>query len=608
MSGFAGFYLKEALHCGFEYNYSLLEQMIRTQKHRKELCEKENLLLTHLLGLGSTDEMATMKRHGKTYHLLFGGELYNRNDLRALVSGEAIQTELQDDATLLLHCFLDFGETLFEKLRGSFSFALAIEEEHCLYLVRDGLGTKPLFYAETNHSILFGTEIKAILAHPDIEATLSLPGIRQLFLLGPARIPGSTLFDGIHEVNPGSFVRIKNNRIHKHTYWELKTARHTDSYQDTVTKTGELIKNAIANQAQTPANIACLLSGGVDSSIVTAVYAGLMAEKGAAVSTYSFEYEDNDTYFSSNSFQPSLDRPFVERMVSFLGTRHTDLRCSQEDLAANLTASLVAHDMPAMGDIDASLLIFCRKISPFHKAVFTGECADEVFGGYPWFHKKELLSVNTFPWSWDTEFRTGLLQEELTGRLSPVQFIDEVYANAADAVSFLPEENELDRIRRTNNHLSLGWFGATLLDRMERCSAATGLFAKLPFADRDLVEYIYNVPWDMRIQKDVIKYLLRDAFRDLLPEEVLFRKKSPYPKTYHPRYEELLKNELLSRINDPASPLLTFVDKNKLSAYIVSPKDYSKPWYGQLMAGPQMLSYFIQIDQWIKTYHIHVKI
>ncbi len=605
MSGFAGFYRKDSLLCNSQYHYNTLSSMIQTQKHRKKTSENYNLILTDSFALSQTCRIQTIKKYNKTYHLLLCGEIYNRSELLRITETGSDSSEA-DDAELLLLCYLAYGEASFVLPKGCFSFALIIEEEDCIYLVRDALGCKPVFYSLKDETFLFGTEPKALLAHPLTEAAADLTCLRELLLIGPAHTPGLTLFKDIKEVKAGCFVRFRNGIVTESPYWSLTAKPHTDSESDTIEKTAELVRSAILQQSKPYDKIACLLSGGIDSSIVTAVCASILREKNLQLKTYSFDYEENETYFQSNAFQPSLDKPYVDMMVSHFETDHTYLTCSQKQLFDTLDDSLICHDMPPMGDVDASLLYFCRKIAPEKEIVLTGECADEVFGGYPWFHREDLLSLTTFPWSRNLMPRILFLNDDILKILDATNYIESRYEQLLQQISYLPAESSEDRAKRRNGYLSLCVFGATLLNRMERCGAGSGLCARVPFADRDLVEYIYNVPWNIKLKDGVVKSLLREAFRKELPENILWRKKSPYPKTYHPQYEELLRKKLTERIADTNCPLHKLIDAQKLRSYINEPKDYTTPWYGQLMAGPQMLAYLLQIDSWMNRYGIQI--
>ncbi len=618
MSGFSGFYqTRSSFLNNYDYYYALLDKMRRTQLHRGD-CE-DSITLTSVCGLAhnhfedkitskSVFRPFTRRMYGKNFHLAFAGELYNTDTLRKELEGFDFSFDTDADEEVLLYGFLHFGTEFFKKLDGVYSFALLEEEERRLNLVRDGFGCKPLFYTYLNDTLIFATELKAILAHPYVKPSLSKKGLNEIFSLGPARSLGCGVFDNIHEVCPGEWLCASPYGLYKETYWRMKAKPHEDSYKETIAKTKDLLTNAIQKQSIHKNTIGALLSGGVDSSVVTAVGSKLIKSCGENFKTFSFDYTDNKTYFQSNAFQPSLDRPYVDIMAEALGTDHTYLECTQETLFDGLKASVCAHDLPAMADVDSSLLYFCKQVKKDADVVLTGECADEVFGGYPWFHREDLLDLDTFPWTPSLSPRTNLLKKDFIDSLGMEEYVQNAYYKTLQRIDYLPSESDADKRKRRNGYLSLYWFMVTLLNRMERCSAQADLTARVPFADRALAEYIYNAPWDMKLRGGVVKNLLREGFRDIVPEDVLFRKKSPYPKTYHPAYENLLKNSLQEIITDTASPLHYFVEKDAILTFMDEKKDLGSPWYGQLMAGPQMMAYLIQIDFWIREYNIQVNL
>ena len=352
--------------------------------------------------------------------------------------------------------------------------------------------------------------------------------------------------------------------------------------------------------------ICTFLSGGVDSSLVTAVCSKELQKQGKVLDTYSFDFKDNDINFKANAFQPSQDRPYVDKMVNFSGTRHHYLECCNQDLYEYLFESVDARDLPCMADVEASMLYFCQKVATNHKVTLTGECADEIFGGYPWFHKKECFEADCFPWSMDFSPRTMLLKESVLERLPLEEYARAAYHKTIAETPVLSGENAEEKRRREISYLNLKWFMQTLLDRMDRTSMHVGLEARVPFADHRIVEYLWNVPWNMKCKDGEVKGLLRAAAKGYLPDDVLYRRKSPYPKTYDPAYENLLRQKLLEVLSDSQAPLRELIDSQKVNAFLQCPTDYGRPFYGQLMAGPQLLAYLLQINYWLETYHIAI--
>jgi asparagine synthase (glutamine-hydrolysing) len=352
--------------------------------------------------------------------------------------------------------------------------------------------------------------------------------------------------------------------------------------------------------------ICTFLSGGLDSSLVTAICAKELGKLGKQIETYSFDFVDNAKHFKSNSFQPSQDRPYADIMVKHVGSKHTYLDCDNLDLADNLYNAVDARDLPNMADVESSLLYFCKKVSAKTKVALTGECADEIFGGYPWFHNPEIMALDTFPWSKNMDTRKLLLSDDLLSSVDFDGYVQSAYEKSIAETPRLAGEGKTEARRREIAYLNIKWFMVTLLDRMDRCSMYSGLEARVPFADHRIVEYIWNVPWDMKCPNGVVKGLLRDAGKGLIPDEILYRRKSPYPKTYHPDYEKLLGNRLLDILSDSNAPIRPLIDEKKVKLFLSSPSDYGKPWYGQLMAGPQLIAYLLQVNYWLEKYKIEL--
>lgn len=543
-------------------------------------------------------------KNGRTCAIVYNGELYNTKELRQMLQKRGCLFTTTSDTEVILTGVMELGVAFVKKMNGIFAFALWNVEEQKLYLFRDPMGVKPLFYTWCGEELIFASELKGIFAHPLPKPEVAREGWNEIFGIGPARSGGCGVFKGVHEVLPGEYLLCTKSGWRREKYWELQSHPHTDSYEKTVETVSELVYEAVARQMVSDVPICTFLSGGVDSSLVSSICASELKKQGKQLTTYSFDFVDNEKNFKKNDFQPSQDRPYVEKMVEYLGSEHHFLECDNEQQIAMLTDSVKAHDLPAMADVDSSMLYFCSKVAKVHKVTLTGECADEIFGGYPWFHKKEMLECGTFPWTMDLTPRKQLLSEEFLDFLKMDDYVSEAYHKSIQEVPKCPEDTKEEARRREISYLNMKWFMQTLLNRMDRTSMYWGLEARVPFADVNIVQYVWNVPWEMKAKDGVVKNLLRQAGRGKLPDEVLFRRKSPYPKTYDPKYEILLKNMFQEMLSDADAPVLRFLDKQKLQGFMKQSSDYGKPWYGQLMAGPQMLAYLFQINEWMKQYKI----
>lgn len=613
MCGIAGFFDGNADFTAESAKYeSILKEMQSRLYHRgpdeqgSYLGKRAGLAHTRLSIIDLKDGKQPMcrRRGSYSYQIVYNGEIYNATELRKELQGRGWRFKTTSDTEVILLSFLEYGPEFVIRLNGIFAFAILDERHDTLYLYRDSFGIKPLFYTEQKGTLIFGSEPKALLAFPGVSAEIDKKGLCELLGMGPARIPGSGLYRGFHEVKPGCYLSVSRYGMHHRQYWHLPSRPHEDDYHTTIRKTKEMLQDVICRQMVSDVPICTFLSGGVDSSVVSAVCADALKKKGERLTTYSFDFTGNQKYFKANAFQPSQDRPYVDKMVEYLGSEHHYLECDYQTQADLLYASVDSHDMPCMADVDSSLVHFCKLVSEQHKVVLTGECADEVFGGYPWFHREQFLNCGTFPWTPDLTPRQSLLRGDLLDELPMEEFVQEVYGASVKEATILPGEDEIETNRRQIGYLNIRYFMQTLLNRMDRTSMHSGLEARVPFADRDLVEYIFNVPWEMKAKDGIVKNVLRQASRGLLPDEILFRKKSPYPKSYDPYYEQLLGERLLHVLESSNAPIGQIIDVEKTRAFIASVKDYGKPWYGQLMAGPQMLAYLLQINYWMEKYHV----
>ncbi|GHU43043.1 asparagine synthetase B [Clostridia bacterium] len=535
----------------------------------------------------------------------YNGELYNTKEIKARLRPYPLTWETDSDTEVILNAYLALGADCLSELNGIFAFAIYDSRLDHLLLARDHLGVKPLFYQWANDSFLFGSEPKALFAF-GIRPRLNEESFGEVFGLGPARTPGHGLFADMKEVLPGHYLLIKDSNLQDRTYWQLTAVPHTDSYAQTVEKVSDLVSDSVIRQMVSDVPICSFLSGGLDSSLISAIASRHLNERGGDLSTFSFDFCGNDKNFRPNDFQSSLDRPFVDIMAAHIGSSHSYLECDSLHQADGLLDAVVARDLPCMADVESSLLYFSSLVSKSHHVALTGECADEIFGGYPWFHRENLLAKNHFPWSYDMQPRLALLRDDFLAKHHIADYAQSAYESSLAQTPRLAGENPTEARRREIAWLNVRWFMATLLNRTDRTSMYCGLEARVPYADYRILEYVFNVPWEMKCKNGQTKSLLIEAAKGYLPPEILYRKKSPYPKTYDVGYEKLLSTRLKIMLEQKDAPILQIVDKQKVLDFLESKKDYGRPWYGQLMAGPQMIAYLLQIDYWMERYRISV--
>ena len=537
--------------------------------------------------------------------LIYNGELYNTPELRTELMSRGHEFVGHSDTEVLLHAYLEWKTDAFARLNGIFAFAIWEKRERRLTLCRDRLGVKPLFFAPIRNGLTFGSTIDTVLCHPEIEPALDEDGLRTLLLLGPARPPESGVFRQIKSLLPGHFAVLTPENFTDHVYWQLEAHEHEDDLPTTIEHTHTLICDAARRQLVSDVPLACFLSGGLDSSILSMLATKDYAARGETLHTWSVDYRDNDKYFTKSIFQPNSDDSYIDQMVDFLGTHHHRVVLEPEALCAALLPATDARALPGMADVDSSLLLFCAAVKRGGTTVcLSGECADELFGGYPWYHREEILFEDTFPWSRSVGLRLGLLTPDAVR--NGEEFVRQHYRDTCDRAPKLPSDDKKAARMREMFVLNLDWFMATLLDRKDRMSMYSGLEVRVPFCDHRIVEYAYNMPWDFKSLEGREKGIMRRAFADELPKEIVYRKKSPYPKTFHPVYTRLCADYVRRIFEDNTSVAASLFDRNAVQKLMQRPESLAEPWFGQLMRTPQIFAYIIQLDRWFRHYHVKI--
>lgn len=548
----------------------------------------------------------TIRQGDFTYTLVYNGEIYNTEEVRRQLKSKGHIFNSYSDTEVVLRSYLTWGTQCVEYLNGIFAFGIWEERERTLFLARDRLGVKPLFYTYREGDLKFASEIKGLLANDEVEAIIDEDGLTELLGVGPGRSLGKTVFKNIKEIKPGEWMlyTFKDNKFTSHKYWSLKAKEHRDNEVQTIEHIRHLVTTAVQRQLVADVPICTFLSGGLDSSIISAIASNSLGLEGKALRTYSLDYEENRKFFKGTTFQKDLDHHWVDLMVDSCRSVHKNITLKIDDLISSLEVSVEAMDLPGMADIDSSLFLFCKEVRRDSTVALSGECADEIFGGYPWFRDDQPL--NTFPWSRFVAERKRLLNPEVA-HLNIEAYVQNQYDETLKNCS-VSDKPDIARYQKLT-YLNIRWFMMTLLNRKDRMSMANSLEVRVPFADHPLVEYTYNVPPCIKDIGNQEKGLLRHAFKDLLPEEVTWRKKNPYPKTYHPRYLELIKKRMKRILEDQDAPIHQIINPFVLKEIVDSGGDaYTKPWYGQLMTGPQLIAYFYQLNYWMYAYDVKIQL
>lgn len=602
MCGIAGWI---TYHNNIEDQVDIQTQMLETLKRRGPndhgTYTEEHVNLMHARLSIMDPENGAQPMHYKQYVITYNGELYNTKEIKKDLIEKGYHFTTECDTEVLLKAYVCYQERCLDMLNGIFAFAIWNKEEQTLFMARDRLGVKPFFYYLDDENFLFASEIKTLLKHPLVEAVVDDDGFKELFLLGPARTAGKTPFRDIKELKQGEYAIYDQEGLHVHTYWKLQAKKHKENLEQTQKHLKELVSECINDQLDSDVGICTFLSGGLDSSIISKI----ASQRYSDLETFSIEYEENEKYFTKSIFQPNRDADFIDLMVNDIHSKHTNIILSQSDIVSALDDATKARDLPGMAEIDSSLLLFCNAIKDVKSVALSGEGADEILGGYPWYYNEEILWKDEFPWSHSYDIRVSCIKDDLIK--DGEDYVKCAYYKTISDVSYLEDESAKERRMREMFYLNMRWFLQTLLDRKDRMSMYNGLEVRVPFLDYRLVEYAFNMPWRYKSLNGREKGILREAFRGILPDEIINRKKSPYPKTFHPLYTELLVKRI-QKILKSECLLSKILDTNKVNYMIDHLDTIEVPWYGQLMKGPQILAYFVQMHTFFETYHVKLKL
>jgi asparagine synthase (glutamine-hydrolysing) len=554
----------------------------------------------------------TVERDGAVVAALtYSGEIYNFRELRTELRGYGHEFHTNSDTEVLLRAYLQWGESFVDRLNGMYAFGLWDTTTQTLLLVRDRMGVKPLYYRPMPDGVLFASESKGILAHPAVNAVVDTDDLREALTLGTT--PGRGGYRDVYKVLPGHIVRVDASGLRSRRYWSLVPGEHRDDLPTTIRTVRELLEDIVARQLIADVPQCVLLSGGLDSSVLTALAARALGAEGAGpVRSFAVDFTGQVENFQADFMYGSPDRPFVHDVAALVASDHTDIVLDSTDLMDPLRRGGVvsAYDQPStMGDLLISLYLLFGAVRQRSTVALSGESADEVFGGYVWFHHPALVEADMFPWQAGLAMLYGdlpdpavsLLDPGLTATLDLPGYLDARYRQALAEVEHLPDEKPVDYRMRELFYLNLTRFVQVLLDRKDRLSMAHGLEVRVPFCDHRLVEYVYNVPWEMKTFDGHEKSLLRAATADVLPESVKGRRKTPYPLVQDPRYHTALRESLQAILADPNAPVLPLLD-------IAKAREFTQPATAdrRMDYARYSIEVVLSLNEWLRRYPVRL--
>ncbi|MFF2862243.1 asparagine synthase (glutamine-hydrolyzing) [Streptomyces rubiginosohelvolus] len=530
----------------------------------------------------------------------FSGEIHNYRELRTELTAHGHRFRTASDTEVLLAAHREWGPKAIERFAGMFAYALWDIAEQTLYLGRDPLGVKPLYYAEHPSGLVFGSEPKALFASGLIRPEVDAEGLTDVFTVAAKR-PGDAVYRGVRQLLPGHLLTVRRGATTARRYWQLTTAPHEDDEATTVATVRSLLDRIVGEQTVADVPLGALLSGGIDSSAITAIGARtLAADARGPLATYSVDFAGSEEDFQADALHVSRDAPYVRAVVDHVGTKHSEVLVEPASLLAESGVTLRARDYPGVGDLDVSLYLLFREVRRHLTVALSGEGADDAFGGYPWFASEAERPSGGFPWSAGVKDRNAVLSPELRGHLDLHERLDARYREALDEVPYLDGESGVDRRMREVYYLQHTRFLPFLLDRKDRMSMANGLEVRVPFCDHRLVEYVWNVPWRLKRLGGSEKGLLRAAVEDALPAEVVHRPKSGFPVGQSPAYLESVRTAVSDMIESDG-PAMRLLDAGTLRAMV-----RDQAWVNGTFTPPPILPRALQLHDWLTAYDVRV--
>ncbi|MCM2416117.1 asparagine synthase (glutamine-hydrolyzing) [Streptomyces sp. RKAG290] len=542
---------------------------------------------------GGRQPMVLARGERTVLAVAFAGEVYNHARLRSELISRGHRFTTRSDSEVVLHAIDAWGEGAPARLEGMFAYAAWEPGPRRLTLARDRFGIKPMCYARIGDAVVFGSEPKAVLAHPAVTERLDLDGLRELLLSAHPMIktPGRSAFAGLEEVAPGTVVTMTPEGACARRYWSLGPAEHSDDLPTTVARVRQLLEEAVTGQLAADVPVSVLLSGGLDSSAIAAV------ARPAAGTLHTLSVDLGNQASDRDAMGRDPDGPYAELMVRHLASSHRQVQLDVDLLADPARRARVGYlrDGLTLGDFDTSLLQLYSAVREDFPVTLAGDGADELFGGYRWFTPR-VAAAESFPWDsvLDRADLTQLLDPSLAAALDLPAHRADLHQAACTEIEHPPGITPAETALRRDSYLNLTRFLPCLLDRADRLSMGVGLEVRVPFLDHHLVEYVFNTPWDMKTFDGREKSLLRAAVTDLLPEPVLTRRKSPYPMIRDPAYRAALTAQV-SRVVTEAGPATDLLNVAVVRSLLLEPTGTDRfPREG--------LELVLDLDQWLRTH------
>jgi len=598
-------------------DHGLLKNMAAAMQHRGP--DDEGFYLEGQIGLAhkrlSIIDLATGKQpisneNGKIW-VVFNGEIYNYQQLRETLIKKGHRFKTKTDTEVIVHCYEEYGRECLSQLRGMFAFAIWNAERKELFLARDRVGIKPLYYSILKDSFLFGSEIKAILCDGTVPRDLDFPAINRF--LNYLYLPGEkTLFKSVQKLPPAHYLQVKEGRVETHRYWDLKFSDLGNGNIDFSTAKEQLLnllRETVRLHMISDVPVGFLLSGGVDS---TGLLSLSLSETDKEISTFTIGFE-------GESFAD--ERPYARMAANRYGTKHYDLTINARDFADFLPKYVWHMEEPVCEPPAVALYYISKLASQKVKVLISGEGGDEAFAGYQhyrnivWLERiKTALGPLKGLGSLFVDKMSGFPGFHRIGKFSPLMvlpfgeyyqgktsyphraFAKEYLSN--DFLDIVSKEDPLVRLAGLAENVpskdvlgrmlyidAMTWLPDDLLVKADKMTMANSVELRVPLLDHQVLEFAASLPSRYKLHGFTTKFILKDTLKDFVPEEIIKRKKTGFPVPY----QRWLRNDLKSSIKDILLDDRTigrgYFEKNIIEGMLNNDKghlDYSKEIFSLL--------------------------
>lgn len=555
-----------------------------------------------IIDLSPTGHQPMLSASGR-FVIAYNGEIYNYLDLKKELLSVGFTFIGYSDTEVIINGYEYWGNAVFEKLNGIFAISIWDKKEKRLILARDRMGVKPLYFWKNDHILLFGSEIKTILSYDFVKRKLDQQSFHEFLYYGYG-LGENTLFEGIKKIMPGQFIEIGNKGFVSEYYWKHNNIKELSkkqvSEEKAILDTKNLLEKAVARQLVSDVPVGVFLSGGIDSSAVTAFAAKHYQGK---IKSYSagFDFDGGHN-----------ELPLAAKIARKFGTEHHEMMIFGKDMVDIIKKMVFHHDEPFSDAANIPLYLLTKEVKEDCKVILQGDGGDELFAGYPRYHIMAKYHQYKMIFTTLQKIKKIIPSDYIrnkTDRFSPLfnnTSSDKLFAK------FLTEEQEglpeqiltrkwKDIVSVTNPFLryhdvtkemeflsdnvqKLLWIDTKIilpdqfLEKVDKSTMANGVEVRVPFLDNEIVSFALALPSELKVKKGVKKYLLKKALDDILPKEVLHGPKKGFGVPYQNWLKGPLKNFMVETFNSPFIRDLQLFDyqvlQNRIKEHVEGKRDW----------------------------------